>query len=93
MPARSGQLVACAGVLADPAVLILDEAVLLDILGAAVQKALSTILAGRTIIIAHRLDRGERRRVLVMEHGRSSRTAPRRFVAAGGGRFSDLHTA
>ena len=69
------QLVAFArALLADPAVLILDEATSsLDIPGErAVQRAMSTVLTGRTaVVIAHRLSTVEiADRVLVMEHGR-----------------------
>ena len=63
--------------LADPAVLILDEATSsLDIPSERlVQRALRTILAGRTaVIIAHRLSTVEiADRVLVLEHGRDRR--------------------
>ena len=99
LSAGQRQLVAFArAFLADPAVLILDEATSsLDIPSERlVQKALSTILAGRTaIIIAHRLSTVENAdRVLVMEHGRIVEDgSPQDLVAAGGGRFSDLHTA
>ena len=75
LSAGQRQLVAFArAFLADPAVLILDEATSsLDIPSERlVQKALRTILAGRTaVIIAHRLSTVEiADRVLVMEHGR-----------------------
>jgi len=60
--------------LADPAVLILDEATSsLDIPGErAVQRAMLTVLRGRTaVVIAHRLSTVEiADRVLVMEHGK-----------------------
>ncbi len=74
------QLVAFArALLADPAVLILDEATSsLDVPGEqAVQHAMQTVLAGRTaVIIAHRLSTVEiADRVLVMPAA-SSRTAP-----------------
>ncbi len=75
LSAGQRQLIAFArAFLADPAVLILDEATSsLDIPSERlVQKALRTILAGRTsVIIAHRLSTVEiADRVLVMEHGR-----------------------
>ena len=84
--------------LADPVVLILDEATAsLDIPSERlVQVGLQTLLADRTaIIIAHRLSTVENAdRVLVMEHGRIVEDgSPQDLVAAGGGRFSDLHTA
>jgi ATP-binding cassette, subfamily B, bacterial len=79
-------------------VLILDEATSsLDIPSERlVQKALRTILAGRTaVIIAHRLSTVEiADRVLVMEHGRIIEDgAPADLIAGGEGRFSDLHQA
>ena len=75
LSAGQRQLVAFArAFLADPAVLILDEATSsLDVPSERlVQQALRTVLAGRTaIIIAHRLSTVEiADRVLVMEHGR-----------------------
>ncbi|MGI8433957.1 MAG: ABC transporter ATP-binding protein [Nocardioidaceae bacterium] len=84
--------------LADPAVLILDEATSsLDVPSERlVQRALRTILAERTaIIIAHRLSTVEiADRVLVMEHGRLVEDGtPAELIAADGGRYSDLHTA
>jgi ABC-type multidrug transport system fused ATPase/permease subunit len=84
--------------LADPAVLILDEATSsLDIPSERlVQHALRTVLAGRTaVIIAHRLSTVEiADRVLVMEHGRIVEDgSPDELVRAGDGRFSDLHQA
>jgi ABC-type multidrug transport system fused ATPase/permease subunit len=84
--------------LADPAVLILDEATSsLDVPSERlVQRALRTILKGRTaVIIAHRLSTVEiADRVLVLEHGRIVEDgSPEDLVAGGDGRFSDLHQA
>ncbi len=84
--------------LADPAVLILDEATSsLDVPSERlVQRALRTILAERTaIIIAHRLSTVEiADRVLVMEHGEIVEDgSPEDLIASGEGRFSDLHNA
>ncbi len=84
--------------LADPAVLILDEATSsLDVPSERlVQRALRTILSGRTaVIIAHRLSTVEiADRVLVLEHGRIVEDgAPADLIAGGDGRFSDLHEA
>ncbi|MER7071583.1 ABC transporter ATP-binding protein [Terrabacter sp. NPDC000476] len=99
LSAGQRQLVAFArAFLADPAVLILDEATSsLDIPSERlVQRALDTILAGRTaIVIAHRLSTVENAdRVLVLEHGRIVEDgAPGDLVAAGDGRYSDLHQA
>ncbi|MFJ9544036.1 ABC transporter ATP-binding protein [Streptomyces sp. NPDC101225] len=92
------QLVAFArALLADPAVLILDEATSsLDVPGErAVQRAMSTVLQGRTaIVIAHRLSTVEiADRVLVMEHGRIVEDGSPAELVAGTGRFADLHRA
>ena len=92
------QLVAFArALLADPAVLILDEATSsLDVPGErAVQRAMTTVLQGRTaIVIAHRLSTVEiADRVLVMEHGRVVEDGAPSALIAGTGRFSNLHRA
>ncbi|MGC9544218.1 ABC transporter ATP-binding protein [Streptomyces sp. UG1] len=92
------QLVAFArALLADPAVLILDEATSsLDIPGErAVQRAMSTVLHGRTaVVIAHRLSTVEiADRVLVMEHGEIVEDGTPAELVAGTGRFADLHRA
>ncbi|MGR2753096.1 ABC transporter ATP-binding protein [Agromyces arachidis] len=83
--------------LADPAVLILDEATSsLDIPSErAVQQGLQTLLADRTaIIIAHRLSTvAIADRVLVMEHGRIVEDGSPAELVAGEGRFAALHTA
>ncbi len=99
LSAGQRQLVAFArAFLADPAVLILDEATSsLDVPSERlVQQALRTVLAGRTaVIIAHRLSTVEiADRVLVMEHGRIVEDgSPAELVGVGSGRFSDLHQA
>ncbi|GGW74144.1 ABC transporter [Streptomyces lucensis JCM 4490] len=92
------QLVAFArALLADPAVLILDEATSsLDVPGErAVQRAMATVLRGRTaVVIAHRLSTVEiADRVLVMEHGRIVEDGHPDELIAGTGRFADLHKA
>ncbi|MDF3302411.1 ABC transporter ATP-binding protein [Streptomyces tropicalis] len=92
------QLVAFArALLADPAVLILDEATSsLDVPGErAVQRAMTTVLTGRTaVVIAHRLSTVEiADRVLVMEHGRIVEDGAPAELVAGTGRFADLHRA
>ncbi|MFF9093654.1 ABC transporter ATP-binding protein [Streptomyces sp. NPDC014776] len=92
------QLVAFArALLADPAVLILDEATSsLDIPGErAVQRAMATVLQGRTaVVIAHRLSTVEiADRVLVMEHGRIVEDGTPAELIEGTGRFSALHRA
>ncbi|PNG19708.1 ABC transporter ATP-binding protein, partial [Streptomyces cahuitamycinicus] len=92
------QLVAFArALLADPAVLILDEATSsLDVPGErAVQRAMTTVLKGRTaVVIAHRLSTVEiADRVLVMERGRIVEDGEPSELIAGTGRFADLHRA
>lgn len=92
------QLVAFArALLADPAVLILDEATSsLDVPGErAVQRAMSTVLRGRTaVVIAHRLSTVEiADRVLVMADGRIVEDGRPAELIAGTGRFADLHQA
>ncbi|MBU6532752.1 ABC transporter ATP-binding protein [Streptomyces mayonensis] len=92
------QLVAFArALLADPAVLILDEATSsLDVPGErAVQRAMTTVLKGRTaVVIAHRLSTVEiADRVLVMERGRIVEDGTPDELVAGAGRFADLHRA
>ncbi|WP_425585931.1 ABC transporter ATP-binding protein [Streptomyces thioluteus] len=92
------QLVSFArALLADPAVLVLDEATSsLDIPGErAVQRALRTVLRGRTaVVIAHRLSTVEiADRVLVMEGGRIVEDGTPEELTAGEGRFAELHRA
>ncbi|MFJ9610534.1 ABC transporter ATP-binding protein [Kitasatospora sp. NPDC101176] len=92
------QLVAFArALLADPAVLILDEATSsLDVPGEqAVQRAMRTVLAGRTaVIIAHRLSTVEiADRVLVMDQGRIVEDGSPQELVDGSGRFAALHRA
>jgi ATP-binding cassette subfamily B protein len=83
--------------LADPAVLILDEATAsLDIPSERlVQRGLKTLLADRTaIIIAHRLSTvAIADRVLVMEHGRIIEDGSPADLIAGTGTFATLHRA
>ncbi|MCW2801564.1 MAG: transporter related protein [Aeromicrobium sp.] len=99
LSAGQRQLVAFArAFLADPAVLILDEATSsLDVPSERlVQRALRTILARRTaIIIAHRLSTVEiADRVLVLEHGTVVEDGtPAALIASGEGRYSELHDA
>lgn len=92
------QLVSFArALLADPAVLVLDEATSsLDIPGEkAVQRAMHTVLRGRTaVVIAHRLSTVEiADRVLVMADGRVVEDGTPAELVAGDGRFADLHRA
>jgi ATP-binding cassette subfamily B protein len=83
--------------LADPAVLILDEATAsLDIPSERqIQDALQTLLADRTaIIIAHRLSTvAIADRVLVMEHGRIIEDGTPEELISGTGKFAQLHAA
>lgn len=83
--------------LADPAVLILDEATSsLDIPGElAVQRAMDTVLEGRTaLVIAHRLSTVEiADRVLVRDGGRIVEDGPPDELIAARGRFAQLHQA
>nr|MDQ6938233.1 ABC transporter ATP-binding protein [Actinomycetota bacterium] len=91
------QLVAFArAFLADPAVLILDEATSsLDVpTERTVQQALRTVLRDRTaVIIAHRLSTVEiADRVLVLSAGRIVEDgSPAELIAAGTGEFAALH--
>ncbi|GAA3204720.1 ABC transporter ATP-binding protein [Microbacterium terregens] len=83
--------------LANPAVLILDEATAsLDMPSERqIQDALQTLLADRTaIIIAHRLSTvAIADRVLVMEHGEIIEDDTPAALIAGTGKFSQLHAA
>ena len=99
LSAGQRQLVAFArAFLADPAVLILDEATSsLDVPSERlVQRALRTILADRTaLIIAHRRSTVEiADRVLVLEHGRVVEDGtPAALIRDDEGRYHDLHVA
>src|SRR6266568_1004153 len=96
LSAGQRQLVSFARVfLAAPSVLILDEATsLLDLPGErVVQRALQTVLAGRTaVIIAHRLSTVRiADRVLVLGHGQLTEDGSPADLLASGGEYSDLH--
>jgi ATP-binding cassette subfamily B protein len=99
LSAGQRQLVAFArAFLADPRVLILDEATSsLDLPSERlVQRALRTLLADRTaVIIAHRLSTVEiADRVLVVDDGRVvEEGSPAELVAAAGSRYGALHQA
>ncbi len=98
LSAGQRQLVAFArAFLADPAVLILDEATSsLDIPSERlVQRALRTVLASRTaLIIAHRLSTvAVADRVLVLEHGRVIEDGTPDALISAGGRYAALHRA
>ena len=83
--------------IADPAVLILDEATSsLDVPSERlVQQGLKTLLANRTaIIIAHRLSTVSiADRVLVMEHGQVIEDDTPAKLITGSGKFSKMHRA
>ncbi|HEX9175392.1 MAG TPA: ABC transporter ATP-binding protein [Mycobacterium sp.] len=99
LSAGQRQLIAFArAFLADPAVLILDEATSsLDIPSERmVQRALQTVLADRTaLVIAHRLSTVQiADRVLVLEHGRLVEDgSPDELIARSDGRYAALHRA
>ncbi|MCT7657544.1 ABC transporter ATP-binding protein [Mycobacterium deserti] len=99
LSAGQRQLVAFArAFLADPAVLILDEATSsLDIPSERmVQRALETVLADRTaLVIAHRLSTVQvADRVLVLEHGRIVEDGvPEELITRNDGRYAALHRA
>jgi ATP-binding cassette, subfamily B, bacterial len=81
--------------LADPPVLILDEATssLDPATEGAVEEALATLLRGRTsVVIAHRLSTAEHAdRVLVVDHGRIVEDGPHRELLPKGGYYSALY--
>jgi ATP-binding cassette subfamily B protein len=98
LSAGQRQLIAFArAFLADPAVLILDEATSsLDIPSERlVQRALATVLADRTaVVIAHRLSTVQiADRVLVLEHGQIVEDGPPDELILGDGRYAALHRA
>ncbi|MDT5107027.1 MAG: ATP-binding cassette, subfamily bacterial [Mycobacterium sp.] len=98
LSAGQRQLIAFArAFLADPAVLILDEATSsLDIPSERlVQRALATVLTDRTaVVIAHRLSTVQSAdRVLVLEHGRIVEDGPPDELITGDGRYAALHQA
>jgi ABC-type multidrug transport system fused ATPase/permease subunit len=99
LSAGQRQLIAFArAFLADPAVLILDEATSsLDVpTERLVQRALRTVLRDRTaVIIAHRLSTVEiADRVLVIEDGRVVEDgSPSQLLSAGDGHYARLHEA
>lgn len=98
LSAGQRQLVSfCRAFIADPRVLILDEATAsLDIPSERlIQRGLTTLLAGRTaIIIAHRLSTvAIADRVLVMDGGRVIEDGPTAELLKGTGRFATLHRA
>jgi ATP-binding cassette subfamily B protein len=98
LSAGQRQLIAFArAFLADPAVLILDEATSsLDIPSERmVQRALASVLADRTaVVIAHRLSTVQiADRVLVLDHGRIVEDGPPAELIRSDGRYAALHRA
>ena len=98
LSAGQRQLIAFArAFLADPAVLILDEATSsLDIPSERmVQRALASVLAHRTaVVIAHRLSTVQiADRVLVLDGGRIVEDGPPAELIHGDGRYAALHRA
>ncbi|MEQ8841507.1 MAG: ABC transporter ATP-binding protein [Acidimicrobiales bacterium] len=98
LSAGEKQLVSLArAALADPAVLILDEATSSVDPGteAAVETAMETLMEGRTVIaIAHRLSTSERcDRVAVVADGRLVELGTHDELVAAGGHYFDLYTA
>jgi ATP-binding cassette, subfamily B, bacterial len=95
LSAGERQLVGIARVaLADPAVIVLDEATssLDPATEVAVERALAAVAKGRTVVtIAHRLSTAERAdRVVVMEHGRVVEVAPHDELVEQGERYASL---
>jgi ATP-binding cassette subfamily B protein len=95
LSAGERQLVGIARVaLADPAVIVLDEATSSLDPGteAAVERALAAVAEGRTVVtIAHRLSTAERAdRVVLMEHGRVVEVASHEELVEQGERYARL---
>ncbi len=85
----------CRALLADPAILILDEATssVDTMTEARIQKALSVLLAGRTsFVVAHRLSTIRHADcVLVLDHGRLIEQGTHNALLATGGAYAQLY--
>ncbi|MEM9881537.1 MAG: ABC transporter ATP-binding protein, partial [Planctomycetota bacterium] len=85
----------CRAMLADPTILILDEATSsVDTLTEArIQKALEVLLAGRTsFVVAHRLSTIRHAdKVLVLDHGKLIEEGPHTDLLARGGTYANLY--
>lgn len=96
LSAGQRQLVCFArAMLADPAILILDEATssIDSATEARLQRALETLTQGRTsFVVAHRLSTIRRAdQVLVLDHGRIAERGTHRELLVKGGLYSELH--
>jgi ATP-binding cassette subfamily C protein len=93
-PAQAQQLALARIVLADPQVLILDEATaMLDPTTARhAERALASVLSGRTVIaIAHRLNTAhDADRIAVLDGGRITEIGSHAELVAAGGAYADL---
>ncbi|MEV4557901.1 ABC transporter ATP-binding protein [Kitasatospora sp. NPDC049285] len=96
-PPQAGQLALARLVLADPYVLVLDEATaMLDPRAARhLERSLAAVLEGRTVIaVAHRLHTAhDADRVVVMEDGRIVEVGPHDELVAKGGHYAALWTS
>jgi ABC-type multidrug transport system fused ATPase/permease subunit len=95
LSAGQRQLVASPAPLADPAVLIRRGDVPLDVPSERLAASAAHDPQGpHSVIIAHRLHRGDRRSRARLEHGRIVEDGtPAELIEGGDGRFSDLHQA